>query len=208
MLLFALIALTIMLIGAVALVSSFNTSLVTAGNIGFKRDLVNQAEFAAKTVLEKFNAGALDTSAKRAANIDAQNYSAVVLPTNAQGIPVDLIDQAKFTTTSPSYSPPGANKVTVRYLLDRLCNAAGNAQTALQPEQCVRAPVVKVPKGLDADTQRKGAEFGDPSQGISAAVAIPAAYRLTIRAMGPRNTEAYYQMTFTEPLPPPAALPP
>jgi type IV pilus assembly protein PilX len=211
-LLFALIALTIMLVGAVALISSFNTSLITAGNIGFKRDLVNQAELAAKTVLEKFNAGALDDSTKRAATLPTENYSAVVLATNNQGIPVALLSKTNFSPTStwrlPDVSGTAGQNVTVRYLLDRLCTAPGNAQTALEAEQCVRAPVTNVPKGLDAETQRKGAEFGDSKQGVAAAVAIPAAYRLTVRAMGPRNTEAYYQMTFTEPLPPPAALPP
>ena len=45
-LLFSLIALVIMLIVAVALVRSFNNSLFTAGNIGFKRDMQNQSEAA------------------------------------------------------------------------------------------------------------------------------------------------------------------
>ena len=43
-LLYSLIALVIMLIAAIALVRSFQTSLFNAGNLGFKRDMRNQSE--------------------------------------------------------------------------------------------------------------------------------------------------------------------
>ena len=49
--LFGLIALAIMLIGAAAMVRSMNASLFNAGNLGFKRDLTNQAERAVGTVI-------------------------------------------------------------------------------------------------------------------------------------------------------------
>jgi hypothetical protein len=64
-LLYGLIVLAIMLIGAAAMVRSMNTSLVNAGNIGFKRDLTNQAERAAATALTLLQTGALATVAAR-----------------------------------------------------------------------------------------------------------------------------------------------
>src|SRR3979490_1993343 len=85
-LLFSLIALVIMLIAAVALMRSFNSSLFTAGNIAFKRDMQNQSERAVDTVLTAFRTGALNTSTGRAASDSTQNYSAVMLASNAQGI--------------------------------------------------------------------------------------------------------------------------
>ena len=57
-LLFSLIALVIMLIAAVALIRSFNSSLFSAGNIGFKRDMRNQSELAVSTALGYFRSGA------------------------------------------------------------------------------------------------------------------------------------------------------
>ena len=56
-LLFSLIALVVLLIAAVALMRSFNTSLFTSGNIAFKRDLQNQGERAVDKVLTAFRSG-------------------------------------------------------------------------------------------------------------------------------------------------------
>ena len=57
--LFGLIALAIMLIGAAAMVRSMNASLFNAGNLGFKRDLTNQAERAVSTVITALQTGGL-----------------------------------------------------------------------------------------------------------------------------------------------------
>jgi Tfp pilus assembly protein PilX len=53
-LLFCLIVLVILLAGGVAVVRSMNTSLTSAGNLAFRRDLVNQGERAVSAVLAKF----------------------------------------------------------------------------------------------------------------------------------------------------------
>jgi type IV pilus assembly protein PilX len=85
--LFGLIALAIMMIGAAAMIRSMNTSLFNAGNLGFKRDLTNQAERASNAVMTALNSGALATEATRHEPQVASNYSATMLPVNAQGIP-------------------------------------------------------------------------------------------------------------------------
>ncbi len=87
-LLYGLIVLAIMLIGAAAMVRSMNTSLVNAGNIGFKRDLTNQAERAAATVLTLLQTGALATVTARQTSSTANNYSATILATNARACPM------------------------------------------------------------------------------------------------------------------------
>lgn len=212
-LLFALIAVTIMLIGAVGLISSFNTSLVSAGNIGFKRDLANQAERAISQVMLEFvGTGNLATTAARGNNLGVRNYSATTLPTNNQGIPLALLQKtsdfvAAGWTGSDVTSAAGQN-VTVRYMLDRLCTQVGDAHLQLAPEACVRGGTSQFkPAAGDETRARSKAEEGNAAAGTAAAVPNPAAYRVTVRAMGPRNTEAFYQVTFTEPLPPPAAIP-
>ena len=83
--LFGLIALAIMLIGAAAMVRSMNASLFNAGNLGFKRDLTNQAERAVSTVIGALQTGGLGTDVARQITSVASNYSAELLPTNAQG---------------------------------------------------------------------------------------------------------------------------
>ena len=210
-LLFALIAVTIMLIGAVALISSFNTSLVTAGNIGFKRDLSNQAERAlSKVMLEFVGSGGLNTTALRGNNKGNLNYSATVLPTNNQGIPTALLQKTTDFVlagwTGADITSATGQNVTVRYIVDRLCSQVGDSHLQLPPGVCIRGGVGgRAGDGGDESRMRNKAEEG--GQGVAAAVPIPVVYRITARAMGPRNTEAFYQVTFTEPLPPPAAIP-
>lgn len=210
-LLFSLVSLTVMLIGAVALISSFNASLLTAGNIGFKRDLANQAEHALKQVMDEFNAGgALENVSYRANSNMAKNYSAVVLSTNSLGIPVDLLKKdANFTSAgwNVAQDVSGSNGVKIRYLVDRLCQTTGNANISNPQIPCIRSgpPGGRLDKGDESRMRGRAEKAG---KDVAAAVPEPVVYRVTMRAMGPRNTEAFYQATFTEPLPPPVTLPP
>ena len=196
-LLFSLIALVIMLIVAVALVRSFNSSLFTAGNIGFKRDLQNQSERAVDVVLNQFlTDGQLGSPADRQANKAAYNYSATMLTTNAEGIPDALQSDSTFSSagfTGADIAPAGMN-VKVRYVVDRLCSASGN-ETGLDPGQC-RFADNPLPPGTSL-TNLRGAERtingkqGAAPQGI--------VYRLSIKVTGPRNTQSFFQSTFTIP---------
>src|SRR5256885_3140779 len=90
-LLFSLVALIVLLIAAVALMRSFNTSMFMAGNIAFKRDLQNQGERAVEKALNEFRSGLLAATAARSNDLQQANYKAVMLATNAQGIPPELV---------------------------------------------------------------------------------------------------------------------
>lgn len=209
-LVFALIALTIMLAGAVGLISSIKSSLASAGNISFKRDLVNQAELAAGVVLLQFStAGSgVDTPTLRGADKVALNYSAVALPTTPEGIPKALLlPDAGFsaTWTQPDISAPGGIKL--RYVVDRLCTGFGSSQQ-LAPEACLRAPNEggsSEVAALDESGMKRQAELGSVDEGVDS-LANPAVYRLTIRGTGARDTQSFYQVVFTEPLTPPTPL--
>ena len=183
-LIFTLLALVIMLIGAVALVRSFNASLATAGNLGFQRDVMNQSERAAAIVLPEFDSGALSTPAARAGHVVARNYRATLLPNNAQGIPLALLSDAAFAAVAdPANDIVVADQnVTIRYVVDRLCDALGD-ETTLTPAQCA------VPG--DPNTRP-----GSASEILSASLPPQFLYRLSIRVTGPRNTQAFYQSTF------------
>jgi type IV pilus assembly protein PilX len=194
-LLFSLIALAIMLIVAVALVRSFNNSLFTAGNIGFKRDLQNQSEVAVATVLPLFRAGgALATPAQRANNAAARNYSASILPTNAEGIP-DVLNSSTFSSSWTAGDLAGGTGVTVRYVIDRLCAISGDETTIGASANC-RLADYAVPSGSGLDNLRSADKTVNGSAGAAPQGVL---YRVSIKVLGPRNTQSFFQSTFTAP---------
>jgi len=209
-LLFSLVALVVLLIAAVALMRSFNTSMFMSGNIAFKRDLQNQGERAIEKALTSFRASnPLDNDTARSADLPSSNYSAVMLPVNVQGIPNDLVLSdtafaAKWTHAdiTPLNEPSLANQgVTIRYIIDRLATATGSCGS-LGPTACVMANS-KAPKGGSA-SQIVNASTTLPATGGTstppkAVITGTAVYRLTVRVIGPRDTQAFFQSTFTAP---------
>ena len=198
-LLFSLIALGIMLIVAVALVRSFNSSLFTAGNIGFKRDLQNQSERAVNVVLNEFRSnGNLASPAARGSNNPAYNYSATMLPVNAQGIPDALQNNTTFSAVGSTGKdiPVTDMKVTVRYVVDRLCATTGD-ETSLGAGVC-RLADNPVPVGTIL-SNLQGADRAPLCPTCSSAAPQGVVYRLSIKVTGPRNTQSFFQSTFTVP---------
>ena len=130
-LLFCLIILVILLAGGVAVVRSMNASLFSAGNLAFKRDLVNQGEQALATIYGQFRAGGVLATAVTA-DAPTLNYKASVLATNSQGIPTALLTDASFATVGTSSNDMiGATPdVTSRYLIERMCNTTGAATSS------------------------------------------------------------------------------
>ena len=189
--LFGLIALVIMMIGAVAIVRSMNTSLSNAGNLGFKRDLSNQGDRAVATVLTLVQSGTLGSDAARQNNDAARNYSATLLPSNAQGLPTALINDTSFAGVGVAGNDIAVVDmgVTLRYVIDRLCINTGLAD----PSQCTMNDNL-VPMGGNGGG---GAISEDPTAGSSGAVPQQVVYRLSIRVDGPRQTQAFFQTTFT-----------
>jgi type IV pilus assembly protein PilX len=190
--LFGLLALVIMMIGAVAMIRSMNTQLFNAGNLGFKRDLTNQGERATRLVLDALGGvGALSKEATRQEHLKANNYSATLLKNNDQGLPEALIDNTKFAEVGVSSKDitDDAQGITVRYVLDRLCANTGPAD----PSRCTMN-TAGPPEGASA-TELENPMFA--SGGNAGAVAPLVVYRLSIRVTGPRNTQAFFQSTLT-----------
>jgi type IV pilus assembly protein PilX len=194
-LLFCLIALIVMLIGSVALVRSFNTTLFTAGNVAFKRDLQNQGERAVTVVLAAVGAsGPLGTPVARSLNRPGNNYSATILPTNAQGIPNTLLLSARdfdAAWTAAAIPTPAGQGVTIRYVIDRLCDSTG-LDSVLGSARC--QIVDNGPMG-GSGSHLNVAE--DASSGGAGATSLQIVYRISVRVDGPRETQAFFQTTFT-----------
>jgi Tfp pilus assembly protein PilX len=182
-LIFALIVLLILAIGAVALVRSVNSSLLSAGNLAFHRDLVNQGEQAVSSVMTEFKTNGPPLGGATTADLPAANYKSSVLPTNAQGVPTALLDNGVFATVGVAANDiPGATPdVKIRYVIDRLCTLTGSASNP----NCVQS--TGLPTGGTANR--------------NTAVAPPSAtvYRISVRIDGPRSTQVFLQTTFTKP---------
>jgi hypothetical protein len=189
--LFGLIALAIMLIAAAAMIRSYGTAMTNAGNLGFKRDLTNQAERAVGIVVTAMQTGSLGSETSRQADSVALNYSSTLLASNAQGLPTALITDSSFTTYGVASNDIAVSdqSVTVRYLVDRMCANTGAADA----NHCVMADDLNPQGGNGSVTNI--AE--DASAGGSGALGQRVVYRVSIRVTGPRNTQAYFQTTVT-----------
>jgi Tfp pilus assembly protein PilX len=180
-LIYALIVLLILTIGGVALVRSMNSSLITAGNLAFRRDLVNQGEQAVANVLQAIQTGTIsDTTA----DLASANYSSTMLDTNGQGVPNVLFSpDATFQATWTAPDVTGAtNDVQIRYIIDRLCNATGPSSST----NCVQ--YVGAPKGREL---KGGGVITPPSATV---------YRVSVRVTQTgRSTQVFLQTTFTKP---------
>ncbi len=181
-LIFTLFILLILTIGAIALVHSMNTSLISAGNLTFRHDLVNQGEQAVSNVLREFQPGGLLVNATNASST-ANNYSATSLPTNSQGVPTALLSDTAFAGVGVAANDiAGATgDVTMRYVIDRLCTNAGPSIST----SCVQS-VANPTGGTALATQG----LPPPSATV---------YRLTVRVTGARATQIFVQTTFTKP---------
>ena len=73
-----LLALVIMMLASVALIRSTDTNLLIAGNMAFKRDLINQAERAIPVIQTAFLSGSLQNTAQRNIDTLGSNYYATV----------------------------------------------------------------------------------------------------------------------------------
>ncbi len=181
---FTLLAVVLLLIASVALVRSFDTSLSLAGNMAFKRDLVNQSERAiAKAIAAVSIGGALATDTTRQANSLTNNYFATTLASEAHGIPNVLIDDSAWATAGLSATADindSTSGVNVRYVIDRLCLAGTVASSTVS---CAIS-------ALGAD---KGGTIWIKRAGGSS---LPV-YRISVRVTGPRNTQTYVQASIS-----------
>lgn len=178
-----LVALLILLIASVALIRSTETNLMISGNMAFRRDLVNQAERALPVVQTIFDTGALSNPQAREADLQASNFFASRQTSNASGIPNQLLNTTTFDAQFASNNiADNTTQITIRYLIDRICLAAGPVTTS----NCTRTT-------QNTDTGGDATNLGlEKANGNDTPI-----YRLSIRATGPRNTEAFFQYTFT-----------
>lgn len=203
-LIFALLALVALTLGAVALVRSVDTSVLALGNVSQKQSTLVAASRGAEDAVAWLQGRLVAASTGLDADVAGNGYYASAMPTldatgrgaatmgdqlvrvnwDNDGCKVDGVDyaHANCLTASPAATYSG---VEVRYVVHRLCvlpGAAGGANSCATPltqgEALVKAT-------------------GGRGQGVYSNVGPPAGpyYRITVRAEGARGT-----VTFTETL--------
>jgi type IV pilus assembly protein PilX len=177
-LIIALIVLAAMSLAAVALVRTVDTTTMLARNISFKRDALNRTDIAIDAGLQNFRAGAqFAAGANTMADDASRNYSAVLLPSDPDGIP-QIIKSSTFSTTwtaNPVSTELGMSAV---YLIERLCSKPETSTV----KNCLVGE--RVAQG--------GSQPADRPEQIA-----PAMYRITARVTGPRQTTSFVQLIFT-----------
>ena len=148
----------------------------------------------ARELAEPERVEALASEASRQNNSTASNYSATVLPVNAQGVPNALLTDAAFALVGVAGNDITLADmgVTVRYVVDRLCVAAGPAN----PDGCTLAGDV-LPAGSSASELLRAEDAGGAAPAIASPVAQQVVYRVSISVTGPRRTQSFFQTTFT-----------
>ncbi|MDR3429821.1 hypothetical protein [Silvimonas sp.] len=175
-LLVTLVALVLLLITTIALLQSARNSSLASGNIGFRRDLTNQAERGVTAAIGIINQ--LGTSGAWTATDATKNYSAVMLPSSKYGIPDELLNSTSAYTANNTLTD-SSNGISVSFVIDRMCNTAG---TASLTNCMLKTP--QIPGGKWLPTTE--AQPPLPSQVI---------YRISVRAVGPKNTQLFMQST-------------
>jgi type IV pilus assembly protein PilX len=181
-LMLALIVLVAMGLATVALMRTVDASTAASGNLAFKDWAAHAAERGVNRAVSDFDpTGAAALAAPNAVDADLTkaNYSSVMLPVNAQGIPNVLLNTTTFDAT---YSD-AATRITyprgerVRYVVERLCAQAGPASETA----CLTISASE--RGGSQPTLKTGAEFTP-------------LYRITVRVDGARDTLHFSQVTF------------
>ncbi|HEX5355654.1 MAG TPA: hypothetical protein VFW93_05530 [Aquabacterium sp.] len=201
-LIMALIVLVALTLGALALTRSVYTSNVIAGNLAFQQAATHSADAgieAAVAWLENNNGKTNSTenescnssvgSSVLACNHTTQGYVANRQdPTGTQTWATfwqDNIESNGLARTLPTNNPGNVDNAgnTVSYVIQRMCVSAGDAQSTAN--DCTIAP------SASSSTCAGGSSCDAERVNLDSVSQVY--YRITVRVVGPRNTQSYVQ---------------
>lgn len=191
-----LVVLVVMMLGAVSMLRSVDTSALLSGNLAFKRESLNRSTVGLNKAFAQFkladfisyadsdagcNAASTSPSCTYASKWLAMNYSPRLLATDGNGVPLVLKDTSTFDKTFNSsliVTDSTDPNVKVRFIIERMCNDFGTADE----KKCI----------LSENFERGGSQ---PLDKLGSA-ALPM-YRITVRSDGVRNSQTYAQAIVT-----------
>lgn len=187
-----LLALVALMLTAVAMVRSVDTSTLLARNASFQRDAVNRNELVVRRAMREFEnvsgrnfQSLANTDTHAAGQRTGLPYRAAALPTDSQGIPLVLKDDAQygamFGAIAASARIDSGQGMSSIYVIERMCSLEQAATTAhcapaasRSPDNCSRCSQVQ-------------ASFAP-------------VFRVTARTNGPRGAETFTQVLFSLPM--------
>ena len=188
-LLFALMVLTGMLFGAIALFRSVDMGTVQAGNLAFKESSVAAADLGMKAAITQLQsisvAGTLETEVTATSSVVGAYYP-IQRRITSDGIVCSTLPVTSTTACTNSAmtwgAPISVGSNNVYYIIDRMCNASPGVNTSTS---CLTdIPYVATCNSGDlSDCQ-------NPPTAIS--------YRITVKVIGPNNTETYIQSSMSQ----------
>jgi type IV pilus assembly protein PilX len=188
---FALIALVVMSLAAVALIRSVDTSTMIAGNLAFKQSAVASGDSGVEAAISALNAmQAGDTLLVLSDPTDVfnQDDAANGYYTNADDIALNLFDPATWGSGSSVDVGTDASGNRVRYIIQRMCR---DPNVILSTTNCLFSAPTLDTSGQSTpllSTVCPATNPGCPKVGQSPE------YRITSRTDGPANTVSYVQV--------------
>ncbi len=180
---FALIALVVMSLAAVALIRSVDTNSMIAGNLAFKRSATTSADSGSEAALNWLSAQSVATlqgnvvlSAYYATSIDDPLTPAINESNGKEMVEVNGV----LATGAGIVGGVDSNGNSITYVVQRMCRAAGAADAA----NCLMGPGDAL------------ASAGNAGVACAAVVCTPAQapiFRITARVVGPKNTVSVIQ---------------
>ena len=185
----ALIVMVAMSLAAIALIRSVDTTNILIGNLAFRQSSILPANMAVEQAAAALFPEAAPTGvpaiADPTADLPAENYFASWQNSDdARGVPTLLqtrTNAAALTKTLDAQDNANANvavanRTVVRYMIERMCLAAGPAKAS----NCDMMP----------PNQNPGTTVHDESTATLTPIPF---YRVTIRVDGPQNTASFLQ---------------
>lgn len=195
---FALIALVVMSLAAVALIRSVDTSTMIAGNLAFKQSATTSGDSGLEAAITALNA---TQAAMKAANNNVlsdltntfnNNNAANGYYSNADPA-LNLTDPANWVNASSMLVGTDISGNENRYIVQRMCRTANELPNKTEDAALSKTACLFSAAALD----NNGQEVPLPST-ICQGAGCPAAgqspeYRITSRTAGPANTVSYVQ---------------
>ncbi len=195
-----LVALLIIGFAAVALLRSSDTGTLVAGNLAFKKTALASGDAGTETALAWLVANAAGVTLYNDGVANGY-YSTTAEGCDLTGsrTPGDATDDVNWTGADPgvncnmnarTVTPPGvAAGYTVRYIVNRVCNSAGDPNSVFAADGVTPMICSGAGAGASEGSTRGGASYGNmPLTGMAQTY-----YRITTRIDGPRNTVRYVQ---------------
>jgi len=179
---FALIALVVMTLAAIALVRSVDTANLISGNLAFKQSATTSGDTGVETAIAwiGLNVAALDTSRTNGNNGYYNSLNRTLDVTNPANLSWD------DTNSSAEIVDAAGNRM--RYIIQRTCTHPAGAAGALLSGVVINASNVNCVLVESSGQDEQKIIFPPKPTTVGSPV-----YRVTVRIAGPRNTVSFIQ---------------